>query len=292
MNQLKIKSVDNFVEKEPEQGIERSYMYYTALSSHHITKKQEVDIIQTRSCGKMLFLDKVLQSSTQDEVIYHNALVHPLLYSLEDKSKVLILGGGEGATLREVLRWKAVTHAIMVEYDHELLQIMVKDEYSWAMGAFSDRRAKLIVTDAWKYIASSPKFNAVIIDLTDPDIEKDNWAALLSMVMDAVVPLHGGFVMNAGPYIPWNTRNLQDIKKMIENVCIQYGEYKYYVYTTFVPSFNSEWTFFVMMHKSRFMIEPEYVTAIPEWIRRNIRVLPNTLIDIPANNTPVMTSIF
>jgi spermidine synthase len=79
MNQLKIKSVDNFVEKEPEQGIERSYMYYTTLSSHYNTKKQEVDIIQTRSCGKMLFLDKVLQSSTQDEVIYHNALVHPLL---------------------------------------------------------------------------------------------------------------------------------------------------------------------------------------------------------------------
>ena len=78
---------------------------------------------------------------------------------------------------------------------------------------------------------------------------------------------------------------------MIENVCIRYSEYKYYVYTTFVPSFNSEWTFFVMMHKSRFMTEPEYVTAIPEWIRRNIRVLPNILIDNPANNIPVMTTI-
>ena len=83
--------------------------------------------------------------------------------------------------------------------------------------------------------------------MTDPDIEKDNWVALLKMVMDCILPLHGGFVMNAGPYIPWNTRNLQDIKKMIENVCIQYSEYKYYVYTTFVPSFNSEWTFFAMM---------------------------------------------
>jgi spermidine synthase len=291
MNQLKIKSVDTFVEKEPDQGIERSYMYYTTLSSHYITKKQEIDIVQTRNCGKMLFLDKVLQSSTQDEVIYHNALVHSLLYSLEDKSKVLILGGGEGATLREVLRWKAVAHTTMVEYDNELLNIMVKDEYSWAMGAFSDRRAKLIVADAWKYIASCPKFNAVIIDLTDPDIKKDNWAALLKMVMDTVQPLRGGFVMNAGPYIPWNTRNLQDIKKIIENICIQYGEYKYYVYTTFVPSFNSEWAFFVMMHKSRFMVEPEYVTPIPEWIRRNIRILPNTLIDTPANTTPLMTSI-
>lgn len=79
---------------------------------------------------------------------------------------------------------------------------------------------------------------------------------------------------------------------MIENICIHHSEYKYYVYTTFVPSFNSEWTFFAMMHKSRFMTEPEYVTPIPEWIRRNIRILPNTLIDTPANITPLMTSIF
>ena len=126
MNQLKIKSVDTYVEKELEQGIERSYIYYTSLSSHYMTKKQEVDIIQSRSSGKMLFLNKVLQSSTQDEIIYHNALVHPLLYSLKDKSKVLILGGGEGATLRDVLRWKAVRHTTMVEYDDELLEIMIK----------------------------------------------------------------------------------------------------------------------------------------------------------------------
>ena len=58
MNQLKIKSVDTYVEKELEQGIERSYIYYTSLSSHYMTKKQEVDIIQSRSSGKMLFLNK------------------------------------------------------------------------------------------------------------------------------------------------------------------------------------------------------------------------------------------
>ena len=291
MDQLRIKSVDHFVEKDPAQGVDRSYIYYTSLSRHHITKKQEIDLIETKHLGRMLFLDKVLQSTTRDEIIYHNTLVHPLLESLDDKSRVLILGGGEGATLREVLRWTAVRSATMVEYDMELLQIMLKHEYSWAMGAFSDSRTKLIVDDAWKYMVSCPKFNAVIIDLTDPDIQRDNWTNLMKMVMEAIAPLRGGFVMNAGPYIPWNTRNLKEIKIMIENICLQYKDYKYYVYTTFVPSFNSEWTFFAMMHKSRFMTEPEYVTIIPEWIRRNIRVLPNKLIDTPANTAPVMTCI-
>ena len=179
----------------------------------------------------------------------------------------------------------------MVEYDHELLQIMVKDEYAWAMGSFSDRRAKIIVADAWKYMLSCPKFNAVIIDLTDPDLKKDNWATLLKMVMEAIKPLNGGFIMNAGPYIPWNTCKLQNIKTIIETICLHYKDYKYYVYTTYVPTFNSEWTFFAMMHKSQFMKEPEYVSVIPEWIRRSTRVLPNNLIDTPANTAPVITSI-
>ena len=93
-----IKPVNEFNEKDPGQGVERIYRYYNVGSCHEITDKQGVDIINSIGWGHMLFLDGVLQSTTQDEIIYHNALVHPLLEGLTDRSRILIIGGAEGAT--------------------------------------------------------------------------------------------------------------------------------------------------------------------------------------------------
>ena len=239
----------------------------------------------------MLFLDGSLQSTTKDEVMYHTTLVHPLLDCLKDKSKILILGGGEGATSREVLRWTEVKSLRMVDYDAELVEIMVHRGDIWSKSSFNDMRLTCTYEDAWKYMASAPAYNGVIIDLTDPNLEKDNWLNLLNMVMASVKPLKGGFVMNAGLYIPWDTAKLTIIKSMVEEICSLNSGYKYYIYTTFIPSFNGEWTFFAVAHVSQFMKEPDQVFSIPEWIRRSTKVLPNHLIEMQANTNPDITRI-
>jgi spermidine synthase len=225
----------------------------------------------------MLFLDGCLQSSTRDEVIYHNALVHPLLFTLNKREKILILGGGEGATAREVLRWP-VFSTFMVDYDMKLVEHMKLHGSRWHKGCFHDVRLKVIFECAWTFMKKGFTFDGVIIDLTDPDFLKERWEELLTLVISSIKEAKGGFVMNAGLYQPWNTDKLQGIVKLIQLLCLRNPEFKYYIYTAFIPSFNGEWTFIVLNHKSKFMIEPEELTIIPEWIRRSIRTLPEHLI--------------
>ena len=96
--------------------------------------------------------------------------------------------------------------------------------------------------------------------------------------------------MNAGLYLPWDTRKLQDIVSLIQYLCSKNPEFKYYIYTAFIPSFNGEWTFIAVSHKQTFMIEPEHLNIIPAWIRRSIRTLPDSLLD-PISTVPILTRI-
>ena len=276
----RIKSIHEFIEVDRELGVERTYIYDSRASHHMHTAKQEIDIIESPVWGKMLFLDRTLQSTTKDEVIYHNALVHPLLDFLKDKQSILILGGGEGATAREVLRWNAVQNVIMVDYDRELVEYMKRD-ISWSKGALRDKRLRFTYDDAWNYMKAAPAFNGIIVDLTDPDLKAERWQELLTLVMASVLPTKGGFVINAGLYMPWKVESIKQLKRIIEGLCTQTSGYKYNVYTAMIPSFNGEWAFISVAHSSKFMPEPEYVECIPLWIRRQIRTLPDSLIDGP-----------
>lgn len=278
-------------EIDEDQGVKRRYSYYSKSSYH--TDKQMVDIVDSVLWGQMLFLDGVLQSTTRDEVIYHTALVHPLLDTLREKKTLLILGGGEGATAREVLRWKNVESVVMIEYDKELVELMKQEGRSWSQDSFNDPRLTVIYDDAWKYMENNSKsYNGIIIDLTDPDLTKDNWKPLLENVIKAVKGVgRGGFVMNAGLYTPWNTERLIVLKGMIEEVCLANPEFKYYMYTSMIPSFNGEWTFIVVSHTCRKMITPDQLSIIPPWIRRSIRTLDTVLLSEPIITYPVTSKI-
>ena len=89
---------------------------------------------------------------------------------VEDKAKLLIIGGGEGATLREVLKHNCVKEAVMVDIDGELVEFAKKYLDFMHQGAFYDPRAKIVIDDGKKYVAEcdSSTFDVVIIDLTDP----------------------------------------------------------------------------------------------------------------------------
>jgi spermidine synthase len=286
----KVNSVHEFIEKDTEQGVERTYIYYNKPSTHLHTTLQEVDVLETPKWGKMLFLDGCLQSTTMDEVIYHNALVHPLLDCLKKKDKILILGGGEGATAREVLRWP-VYSVEMVDYDEEFVEHMQIHGQQWSQGAWKDIRLKVIYECAWAHMAKGDThYDAVIIDLTDPDFKRERWMNLLTNVLKSVKESKGGFVMNAGLYLPWDTRKLQEIILLIQYLCTKNPEFKYYIYTAFVPSFNGEWTFIAVAHKETFMIEPEHLSIIPAWIRRSIRTLPDSLLE-SVSTAPILTRL-
>ncbi len=133
------------------------------------TKYQAVEVVETYDYGKALFLDGKIQSSEYDEALYHEALVHPSMTAHPNPEDVLIIGGGEGATLREVLRHKSVKSVVMVDLDGEVVDICRKYLPEWSRGAFEDLRAELVIGDGREYLANTDKeFDVVIVDATDP----------------------------------------------------------------------------------------------------------------------------
>lgn len=130
---------------------------------------QQVAVISTPVFGKMLILDGDTQSSQGDEKIYHESLVHPAMAGAANRSEVLILGGGEGATLREVLRHPGVTRCTMVDIDGLVVDLSKKYLPEWANGAFDEPRANVVIGDALAYMREhDEKYGVIISDLTEP----------------------------------------------------------------------------------------------------------------------------
>jgi len=133
------------------------------------TKFQSAEIIRSGSFGKCLVLDGKIQSSEADEFIYHEALVQPAMITHPCPETVFIAGGGEGATLREVLAHKTVKRAVMVDIDEEVVALCRKFLPNYSRGSFEDKRTELLHVDARDYLAKSRElFDIIIIDLPDP----------------------------------------------------------------------------------------------------------------------------
>ena len=270
-----------YIEKDPDQGVDRIYTYFHENSYHLKTDKQTVDLIQCKDC-QMLFLDGVLQSSTKDEMYYHMALVHPLVHSLKNKNRILLLGGAEGATTREILSYgEQISFIRMVDYDSQLVELMCKKGDAWSQGSFQCPCLSIIYDDAWSFVKEEGDYDAVIIDLTDPDFDTQDWTALLVNVMKRVCTLEGGFVMNAGGYDPHSLENLKRLKRILDLVLKHFPGYQYVFYTTLVPSFGSEWCFAAVYHCTRpVCLRREHLTwlPIPDWIKRQILELDSALL--------------
>ncbi len=130
---------------------------------------QQVAVISTPVFGKMLILDGDTQSSQGDEKIYHESLVHPAMAGAANRNEVLILGGGEGATLREVLRHPGVKRCTMVDIDGLVVDLSKKYLPEWADGAFDEPRANVIIGDALAYMRNhDEKYGVIVSDLTEP----------------------------------------------------------------------------------------------------------------------------
>ena len=133
------------------------------------TRFQAIEIIRSGSFGKCLVLDGKIQSSEVDEFIYHEALVQPSMITHPCPETVFIAGGGEGATLREVLSHNMVKRAVMVDIDEQVIAICQEFLPNHSPGSFEDKRTELYHVDARDYLAKcGEKFDIIIIDLPDP----------------------------------------------------------------------------------------------------------------------------
>ena len=133
------------------------------------SKYQSIDIFDTQGYGRMFFLDGLVQLSTKDEAVYHEMLVHPALMNHPSPKRVLIIGGGDGGALREVLK-HPVKEAFLVEIDEKVIQVAKKYLPTLCRSAFQDKRSKIVVTDGIEFILKYKNyFDCIILDSNDPD---------------------------------------------------------------------------------------------------------------------------
>lgn len=132
------------------------------------TKYQEIALIDTEQFGRMLVLDGTVQTTIQDEFVYHEMITHVPLFTHKNPEKVLVIGGGDGGAIREILKHPTVKKAVLVEIDGRVVEISKKylPEISCAL---DDERVEVCIADGIKYVETHKnEFDVIMVDSTDP----------------------------------------------------------------------------------------------------------------------------
>jgi spermidine synthase len=208
------------------------------------TNYHEVRILVTEEWGKTLILDGEISSTEFDEAVFHEALVHPAMVAHGNPKKVLLIGGDDGAALREILAHASVEQVVVTGVDEELVEICTEHLREWSKGSFDDSRVELVCEDTSDYLESSgTSFDVIIADLSEFD-EADSPFDLQSeefyrhlnarLAPDGVVVVHGVDFDTAdcSDYLAYR-RAISQVFPLVKN------------YTALVPSFRGEMMFMV-----------------------------------------------
>jgi spermidine synthase len=138
------------------------------------TKFQRLELLDLHELGKTLVLDGRIQLSQCDEHIYHEMLVHPAMVQVAINEsgpaplRVLVLGGGDGCVVREVLKWPQVEIVRLVELDDQMIEVFRDRAPDWNDHALSDKRCEVQCRDAIEVLNDDETWDVIIGDLTEP----------------------------------------------------------------------------------------------------------------------------
>jgi len=136
------------------------------------TPYQKIELFDSPQFGKALRLDNVFQTSVGDEFFYHEMMVHPALVAHPAPERVLVVGAGDGGMAEEVLKHRTVREVVMVEIDEAVVRFAREHLAEIHRGCFDDKRMDLRIADGFDFVmdaaAGGERFDAVILDLTDP----------------------------------------------------------------------------------------------------------------------------
>jgi len=231
------------------QGIGKSSLMVIKVKKLIAIKKsefQEIIIAECEDFGKALILDGYIQSTVADEFIYHESLVHPAMLLHPNPKRVLIIGGGEGATLREVLKHNTVEEAIMVDIDRDVVELSKEFLPEMHCGSFFDKRARIVIDDGKRFVekelARESKYDVVIMDLTDPyssEIAKDLYSKQFFIKVSNILTPEGIVVTQAGSKYFYD-EVYNDVANTVKQVFAHVMEYQ-----VWIPSFGYACNFIV-----------------------------------------------
>ena len=228
------------------------------------TAYQDVEIFETDFFGRCLVLDGKIQSAAYDEFIYHESLVHPAMVAHPDPQEIIVLGGGEGGALREILKYTSVEELLMVDIDRNVVSLCEKYLPEWNGGAFKDSRTELLFMDARKYMENNKKkWDVIFIDITEPLDDSPSYLLFTRefyQLLGQRLKKNGVIALQAGNLNPRLLQCHGAIFNTMKLVCPHVESYGAYI-----PSYDTVWGFlFASPEKSARDFAPEMIDSILE----------------------------
>lgn len=229
--------------------------YSRIWNSEHLVADFEtaccrVQILDTPDFGRTIFLDGEVQSSAADQAFYHEALVIPAFACASEPGRnVLIVGGGELCTLRQVLRQPSVGAVTMIDYDEEFVEWCKRELVSWHQNCWRDERATIMHSDIYEVLRSPPPiylYDTIIVDMTDvglaaDDFDEGRFITLLEGLDGRLAP-DGTLTMYVGMWIPHKSEVMQRCVDLAREC---FAGRVVQPYRTYVPSFGCGEAFFL-----------------------------------------------
>lgn len=132
------------------------------------TDFQQLDMVETAEFGNMLLLDGMVMTTERDEFVYHEMVAHPALVTHPNPKHVLVVGGGDGGVIREVLKHEAVEKAVLVDIDGKVIEYS-KQYLPSIAGKLDDPRVEVLVDDGFMHIHNHKNaYDVIMVDSTEP----------------------------------------------------------------------------------------------------------------------------
>ncbi|MCS6905800.1 MAG: polyamine aminopropyltransferase [Bacteroidia bacterium] len=198
---------------------------------------QKVEIYDTLAYGKMLTLDGKVMTTEKDEYVYHEMITHVPLFTHPAPKKVLVIGGGDGGCVREVLKHSEIEKVVMVEID-ELVIEASRIHLPHLASAFDNPKLELRIEDGIKYVANTlhPNFDIVIVDSTDP-IGPAEGLFTIDFYKNVYRILNEDGILVVQSESPrYNVEVFQEIYQCFDNI---FGKERVFCYLINVPTYPS-----------------------------------------------------
>ncbi len=249
---------------------------------HDKSEFQNLDVIDTIQFGRMLVLDGMVMTTERDEFVYHEMISHVAMNTHPAPKEVLVVGGGDGGVVREVLRHPSVTKVVLAEIDSKVIEAS-KKYFPQIAGKLDDERVDVQVTDGILHIQQNPgKYDVIIVDSTEPVgpaeglFQKPFYEGIYRALKE-------DGIMVAQTESPWFNREL--IRKVFRDISATFPIAR--LYTASIPTYPSGlWSFTVGSKKyDPLAVEPGSLQSMntryysPE-IHRSLFDLPKFVLEL------------
>ncbi len=217
------------------------------------TGLQQLEVLQSSELGRTLRLDGCLMTSQADEAFYHEPLIHPAALAHANPTKALIIGGGDGGALEELLKHPSLREISLVEYDPQVIEVAREYLQDINKGSLDDPRVTLVIADGAQFVrTSSQRFDLVYLDLTDPETAagplytSEFFAACKNILNDGgALVLHLGSFFHEAEQVVSMTQKLRSVFAQVHG------------YGVHIPIYGTFWALAVAADS----LDPTAVTA-------------------------------